>query len=393
LSGRGGTEVKIAIDISPLATRKRTGIPNYIFNLCQNLPIADENNKYLLFGASFGYYQSLQAATKEMRINKHPNVSTRISRVPRAALRLIWKYMHVPSAERLVGDIDIFHASHRIPPPSKKARLVVTIHDLTPIKLPVYHTKKMIDHYISDIPQSLKKADMVIAVSNCTKNDILEHFDIAEERVRVTPEAANDNYKQISDKHAIDKVKGIYDIDKDYILFVGTLEPRKNLVNLLKAYSILPDYLKRDYALVLCGKKGWYYEEIFETVRELKLENKVIFTGYVPDKDIPLLMNGAAVFVYPSFYEGFGLPPLEAMACGTPVISTNVSSIPEVVGDAGILVSPTDVEELSDAMLRVLDNETLKAQLSEKGLKQASKFSWRATAEKTVELYNEVGSP
>jgi len=386
--------VKIAIDISPLATRKRTGIPNYIFNLCQNLPIVDENNKYLLFGASFGYYQSLQAATKEMRISKHPNMSARISRVPRAALRLMWKYVHVPSAESLVRQkITVLHGTDRITAPPKKAKIVVTVFDLTPIKHPTYHTKGMISRYISDFPHLLKNADKVIAISNCTKNDIIEHFDIAEERVQVTPLAANDDYKQISDKHAIDKIKGIYDIDKDYILFVGTLEPRKNLVNLLKAYSILPDYLKRDYALVLCGKKGWYYEEIFETVRELKLENKVIFTGYVPDEYIPLLMNGAAVFVYPSFYEGFGLPPLEAMACGTPVISTNVSSIPEVVGDAGILVSPTDVEELSDAMLRVLDNETLKAQLSEKGLKQASKFSWRATAEKTMEVYNEVGSP
>jgi len=385
--------MKIAIDISPLATRKRTGIPNYIFNLCQNLPIADENNKYLLFGASFGYYQSLQAATKEMRISKYPNMSARISRMPRAALRLMWKYVHAPSAESLVRQkIAVLHGTDRITAPPKKAKIVVTVFDLTPIKHPTYHTKGMISRYISDFPHLLKNADMVIAISNCTKNDIIEHFDVAEERVRVTPLAANDDYKQISDKNAIDKIKSIYDIDKDYILFVGTLEPRKNLVNLLKAYSILPDYLKHDYALVLCGKKGWYYEEIFETVRELKLENKVIFTGYVPDEDIPLLMNGAAVFVYPSFYEGFGLPPLEAMACGTPVISTNVSSIPEVVGDAGILVSPTDVEELSDAMLRVLDSETLKAQLSEKGLKQASKFSWRATAGKTMEVYNEVGS-
>lgn len=386
--------MKIAIDISPLATQKRTGIENYVFNLCKNLPLVDKENEYVLFANSYRHYQSLRTAVEEISVRSYPNMSAKISKLPGTFLRLLWGCLRAPSAERLVGDIDIFHhASHRMSPPSKKTRLVVTIFDLTPIKHPTYHTKGMISRYISDFPHLLKNADKVIAISNCTKNDIIEHFDIAEERVQVTPLAANDDYKQISDKHAIDKIKGIYDIDKDYILFVGTLEPRKNLVNLLKAYCILPDYLKRDYALVLCGKKGWYYEEIFETVRELKLENKVIFTGYVPDKDIPLLMNGAAVFVYPSFYEGFGLPPLEAMACGTPVISTNVSSIPEVVGDAGILVSPTDVEELSDAMLRVLDNETLKAQLSEKGLKQASKFSWRATAEKTMEVYNEVGSP
>ena len=216
----------------------------------------------------------------------------------------------------------------------------------------------------------------------------LEHFS-DEEIVRLIAEQLRVGKKVI--KVAVDKVKARYKINRDYILFVGTLEPRKNITNIIRAYNMLPHHLKYNHLLVICGKKGWYYEEIFRTVEELNLEDNVIFTGYVPDKDVPLLMNGAKVFVYPSFYEGFGLPPLEAMACGTPVISSNVSSIPEVVGNAGILVNPNNVEELSDAIVRVVSNEELRAQLSEKGLRQANKFSWRATVEKTVEVYNRVG--
>jgi len=383
--------MRITIDISPLTRQKRTGIENYIFNLCRNLPKVDKENEYVLFGNSYGHCQSLRTAVEEIGVENYQNMTAKISKVPRSVLRLTWKYAHAPSAERLVGNIDIFHAS-TIMPPLKRAKLVVTIFDLAPIQFKEFFTKEAARYFTNYFKSIIPKADVVIAISNSTKNAVLEYFNIPEDRIQVTPLAANDNYKQISDSNIIRKAKVRYGINRNYILFVGTLEPRKNLRNLIKAYSILPDYLKRNYALVLCGKRGWYYEEIFRTVRELNLEGNVIFTEYVPDKDIPLLMNGAKVFVYPSFYEGFGLPPLEAMACGTPVISSNVSSIPEVVGDAGILVNPKDVEELSDAIQRVLSNDQLRAQLSEKGLKHAGKFSWRQTAEKTVEVYNKVES-
>ena len=383
--------MKVAIDISPLARQNRTGIENYIFNLCKNLPLVDKKNEYVLFANSYGHHQPLRAAAEEIGLRNHQNMSTRVSRLPGTILKFMWRYLHGPSAERLVGGIDIFHVSDRLGPPLKKAKLVVTIFDLTPMKFKGFFTEKAANYFTIYFKEIIPKAAVVIAISQCTKNDILEYFDIAEERVEVIPLAADANYKQVQDKIAVDKVKARYKINRDYILFVGTLEPRKNITNIIRAYNMLPHHLKYNHLLVICGKKGWYYEEIFRTVEELNLEDNVIFTGYVPDKDVPLLMNGAKVFVYPSFYEGFGLPPLEAMACGTPVISSNVSSIPEVVGNAGILVNPNNVEELSDAIVRVVSNEELRAQLSEKGLRQANKFSWRATVEKTVEVYNRVG--
>jgi len=388
--------MKIAIDISPLATPKRTGIENFTFNFCKNLSKVDKENEYILFANSYGHFQSLKEAIEGIGIKESRNISTQISRVPRTILELMWKYIHIPSVEHLVHEkIDVFHimGAGAINPLLRTVKLVATIYDLIPIKFPDFFDEKTRRHFNCYFNNVIPKADVVIAISNSTKEDILEYFDIPGNKVEVVaPGFDSELYRQMQDKSMIDKIKAKYGIDKNYILFVGTLEPRKNLQKLIKAYSILPEYLKSDYLLVVCGKKGLFFEELFRAVKELKLEEKVIFTGYVPDEDLPFLMNGAEVFVYPSLYEGFGLPPLEAMACGTPVISSKVSSLPEVVNDAGILINPNDVEELSDALLRVLSNNELRAQLSEKGLKQASKFSWKKTAMKIVEIYNKVGS-
>lgn len=386
--------MKIAIDISPLATPKRTGIENFSFNFCKNLSKVDKENEYFLFANSYGHFQSLKEAIEGIGIKESRNISTQISRVPSTILELMWKYIHIPSVEHLVHEkIDVFHIMGAINPPLRTAKLVATIYDLIPIKFPDFFdekTRRRFNRYFNNV---ILKADAVIAISNSVKEDILEYFDIPGSKVEVVaPGFDSELYRQIQGKSMIDKIKAKYGIDKKYILFVGTLEERKNLERLIKAYAILPDYLKTDYLLMICGKKGWFFEEIFGAVKELKLEKKVIFTGYVPDEDLSFLMNGAEVFVYPSLYEGFGIPLLEAMACGTPVISSKVSSLPEVVGDAGILINPNNVEELSDAILRVLSNSELRAQLSEKGLRQASKFSWEKTAMKIVEIYNKVGS-
>ncbi len=384
--------MKIAIDISPLASQKRAGIENYILNLCRNLPLVDKENTYVLLASSYRHYQSLRLAIEEMGTMNHRNMSTKILRMPRTVLQLLWKYAHAPSAEWLGRPMDVFHGGDWGIPPLKRAKLVVTLFDLTPIKFKEYHPGKRIRHYINDLPQVLQQANKIITASQSSKEDILEYFSatIPEDKIRVIPLAANEQYRRINDRVLINRVKDFYGIDRRYILFVGTLEPRKNVTSLIEAYSILPDHLRQDHLLVICGKRGWYYEKVFKTVEELGLKGKVIITGYVTDKDVPLLMNGAEVFVYPSFYEGFGLPPLEAMACGTPVISSNVSSILEVVGDAGVLVNPRNVEELTNAIQEVLDNDQLRAQLSEKGLKRAGEFSWQETTRKTVGIYNEI---
>jgi glycosyltransferase involved in cell wall biosynthesis len=180
-------------------------------------------------------------------------------------------------------------------------------------------------------------------------------------------------------------------LDKDFILFVSTIEPRKNLPTLLQAYRELRDKYKRDELLVLAGSKGWLWEEVYETVSRLKLEEHVAFLGRVPSADLLFLYNAARLLVHPSFYEGFGLTPLEAMTCGTPVIVSNTAALPEVVGDAGLMINPHDVEGLTVAMWRVLTEEELRQDLIAKGLKRAENFSWLNTAERTLEVYHKVG--
>jgi len=210
-------------------------------------------------------------------------------------------------------------------------------------------------------------------------------------------------FQPVRDEEAIEAVKARYGIAGDYVLFVGTLQPRKNLIRLIEAFSPStrlrraqssrsgrrlsnPQSPISNLQLVIAGKKGWLYEEIFQQVEELELEGKVVFTGYVVAGDLPALLSGAGLFVFPSLYEGFGLPVLEAMACGTPVICSNASSLPEVAGDAALLVDPLDVEGLAAAMERVLGDEALRAELIERGFERARKFSWERCARETLDV-------
>jgi glycosyltransferase involved in cell wall biosynthesis len=196
-------------------------------------------------------------------------------------------------------------------------------------------------------------------------------------------------FQPVRDEGVIEAVKARYGIAGDYALFVGTLQPRKNLIRLIEAFSNFRFPIS-DFRLVIAGKKGWLYQEIFRWVEELGLEKKVVFTGYVPEGDLPVLLSGARLFVFPSLYEGFGLPVLEAMACGTPVVCSNASSLPEVAGDAAVLVDPQDVEGLAAAMERVLGDEELRAELIVRGFEQARKFSWERCARETLDVLESV---
>ena len=242
--------------------------------------------------------------------------------------------------------------------------------------------------YRALLPRTIKSADKIIAISHHTKNDIIQHFKIPEDKIKVIHLAANKNYKPLQgDK--INKIKQKYDLNCPFILYVGGLAPNKNVKRLIQAFYKLKKQ-GINHKLILTGVKRWKYKSIFETIEKLNLQKDVIFTGYVPDEDLPALYNAADLFVYPSLYEGFGLPPLEAMACGTPVITSNTSSLPEVVGDAGIMVNPYDVDELANKMYEVLTNDGLGEELSKKGLERAKLFSWKKCAEEHLKVYEEV---
>ena len=233
--------------------------------------------------------------------------------------------------------------------------------------------------------KALRRADLIVAVSENTKRDILHHVNLPEEKVKVIYEAPAPIFRRMKPDHSI---LSRYDLRKNFILYVGTIEPRKNLKLLVDAYKMLPESVRDEFMLVFVGKKGWDYGEVLKYADENLGAYYFRFLGYVPDEDLVHIYNAAHIFVYPSFYEGFGLPVLEAMSCGVPVIVSKVSSLPEIVGDNGILIDPSDACELETALERLLDNEELRKGLSTRALKRSLDFSWEKAARKFVELYS-----
>lgn len=270
---------------------------------------------------------------------------------------------------------------------------VITIYDLIPVLMPNYFMREMQTIFQKILSKIDIHKDWVICISHSTKKDFCKLTGMPEERVFVTHLGASSNfYKEINTnkiKATLDK----YNIPQEkYILGLSTLEPRKNTAHLIRCFfKLVSDSNYNDVYLVLAGSKGWLYEEIFQTLdSNSKLKSKVIFTGFVDDKDLSGVYSGASFFVYPSLYEGFGLPPLEAMQCGLPVITSNNSSLPEVVGNAGIMVDATDEDQLCHAMSQLLDDSGLRNQLSIQALQQAQKFSWEKCASETIAIYQHI---
>jgi glycosyltransferase involved in cell wall biosynthesis len=268
------------------------------------------------------------------------------------------------------------------------ARRVATIHDVIPYIYP--QTSSQLDWLIYRfwLPLAVRHLDAIITDSTCSKNDILRYLPVSPERVVVIPIAANSSYR-VMESAAYTPTLARYGVDFPYILYVGSLEARKNLTRLLEAYHSLRNW-STQWRLVVVGARKWKFSPIFETVQRLGLEAHVHFTGYIEEADLPAFYNGADLLVFPSLYEGFGLPVLEAMACGTPVVTATASSLPEVAGDAAILVDPYDSAAIADGMRRVLENPELAATLRELGLARAQQFSWERTARETIAVYERV---
>lgn len=270
-----------------------------------------------------------------------------------------------------------------------RAPNVITVHDLAFLLYPRFLTPDAARYY-GQIDPSSRSAAHIIAVSQSTKRDITRLLGVPEDKVSVIYEAANTSARQVDPAEAKRYVQEKFGIVDNFILFVSTIEPRKNLPTLLAAYSKLLESYKNNASLVIVGHKGWLTDEVDQAVEKYKLKNKVCFLDRVANEELVYLYNAARVFALPSFYEGFGLTPLEAMASGTPVIVSNVSSLPEVVGDAGILVDPNDVEAWTVALNRVLTDDALREEMSVKGLKQAANFSWERAARETLSVYRKV---
>lgn len=305
--------------------------------------------------------------------------------VSRKMQYLLWHFAGLSGpVAKATQDADVIHAPILIIPPRKKIPLVVTVFDLTFLMFPQHHLRSTRVLIGSGLRRAVHDADIFLAISENTKKDMVRLTGVAPERIRVTPLAADPLFRPIPDEGGVLARHGI---DKPYVLYVGTLEPRKNIGVLLQAFAELKD---KETLLVLAGAKGWMYDQIFSLVTQLGIESRVKMLGYVENDDLPVLYTEAQVFVYPSLFEGFGLPVLEAMQCGAPVITTNVSSLPEVIGDAGITLSPDDMAGLAAALTRVLSEPELREEMRGKSLAQAARFSWHKTAQLTAEAYQSV---
>jgi len=303
----------------------------------------------------------------------------------------LWEQVYLPN---LLNEnrIDIYHGTNYSLPLFAKTKMVLTIFDMISFLSSKWY--KSISRYRVQklLNLSAKRADKIITGSENSKKDIVNILGIPEEKIKVIYIGVDEEYKIINDQSKLNFVKAKYSISKKFILHVGSMNPRKNIPRLIEAYGKLPMQLLKEYRLVLVGEKGWRSNEILAKIEQLGLKNSVIFTGLVEDDDLPLLMNEASLLAFPSLYEGFGIPPLEAMACGVPVVASNASSIPEVVGDAALLFDPYNVEEMTALICEVLTDEELRDDLVKRGFEHMKHFSWEKAAQETLAVYNEIFS-
>ena len=284
--------------------------------------------------------------------------------------------------------LDLFHyTDHALSMFQSTQQVIITVHDIAYIRFPDLMNKSRQIYKRSILRESIKRARVIVADSYSTQRDIVEFFEISKEKIRVVHLGVESRFHPISN---VEEYRLKNKLPSKMILNVGTLEPRKNLNTLISAFKKLKEKGLEDCKLVIAGDKGWLYKQIFKKIEDNDLENEVLFLGIIRDEDMPMLYNCAEMFIYPSLYEGFGLPPLEAMACGIPIITSNTSSLPEVVGNAGIMVDPVDVNSLSEAMYNVLGDKELRRQMSKDGLKRAKLFSWDETAKKIIGIYDEL---
>jgi glycosyltransferase involved in cell wall biosynthesis len=357
--------------LSLAQTYRGAGINWYIHNLLLNLALADQENQYTVF-------------LGDRRFPPNSGLTLRTSWLPttRPLVRIVWEQLVQPFV-LWQEKIDLLHSMAFVTPLLSPCPSVITIYDLSFIIFPqsFEYLKRL---YLTLLTRpSARKARRIITISESTKRDTVRLLGVSSEKVDIVYCGVDKAFHPLPERE-VASFRQKRGLPERIMLFVGTIEPRKNVARLIEAYSRLRD---GQVKLVIGGARGWLYEEVFARVEELDLTGDVLFPGYIPPDELPLWYNAAELFVYPSLYEGFGLPPLEAMACGTPVITSNVSSLPEVVGEAGLTVDPMDIEGLAESMNQVLDDGALRQTMRERGLARAGHFSWARAARETVEVY------
>ncbi|MFA5059100.1 MAG: glycosyltransferase family 1 protein [Candidatus Omnitrophota bacterium] len=367
--------MRVAINCRSFLNKKYTGIGRYAHNLVNTLSQIDPQNEYLLY-----VQKKLFDTKRKTPVFTQKNFSVKIDRFNRGL-------------QETLGAIDIYHSPSPDSLPIEKAKIVVTVHDLIYKAFPQSHTQSTIEITDRHIHEAVLKASKIICCSQSTMDDLERYFSVDKSKICMVHQGVDKNIFYPLDSEQRQKAKKVIEekgISDPFIFFVGTIEPRKNLNNLIRAFFFLKEKKQFNGKLVIAGMSGWMNESIYYFVDHLKLKNDVVFLGYLTDEELRYLYNLAEVFVFPSLYEGFGFPIVEAFSCGAAVITSNVSSCPEIAGGAALTVDPMDPRAIADAMAQTIGDQRLKENLQQKARVRAKDFSFLKTAEETLKVYGEV---
>ncbi len=378
--------MKIGIDIRTLMDIEYSGIPEYTLNLINTILRLDKKNEYKLF------YNSGKDISNRMPKFENENAEIIKTNYPNKLFNnIMQRILCRPNIDQLLGVDQFFMPNIGFISLSKKCKKIITIHDLSFLRFPEFFSlKRNLWHKIINVKKIINEFDKIIAVSENTKNDLIDLCDVDPKKIKAIHHGVGGEYRVIeSNNQKLSEVKNKYFLPNNFILYLGTLEPRKNVEGIIQAYCRLREENRNleNFKLVIAGGRGWKYKNIFQIWNKAKYKNDIIFLGYVDGADKACLYNSASLFVYPSFYEGFGLQLLEAMACGVPVVCGFSSSLPEIAGGAAVMVDPYNIVHIADAMKQILTDDELKNDLIKKGLAQAKRFSWEKTAKEYLELF------
>ena len=375
--------MKIAIDLRGLQNGLISGVENYILNLLEHLIPADSANSFILLTNSY--------RSSGFSHLKFINTTTVSGRIPNRLLNLSLKAFNYPKFEKLFQPFDCLFLPNfnqfAIAPATK---LVITVHDLSPIVTPeFYDSRRRLWHIFVNIKKSLERANSIIAVSEFTKQELIRIYSLPPDKITVTPLGVQQTlFRPDLPAAGLRRTRNIYGLPSNFLLFIGTLEPRKNIPMLVRAFERLDD----DVDLVIAGRQGWKYKTILNLIANSPKRGRIKYIGYIEEEHKPYLLKLAKALVWPSLYEGFGLPPIEAMSVGTPVITSQVTSLPETVAKAAVMVDPYSIPDLARATSILLNDQAVRENLVEQGYLQAKKFGWERTAEKTREVFNNLSN-